>query len=248
MARLSGVCRDAEVRLEWIGDWREKIANAGNPGLAYVERQLRRERRTGDRNLLRELNLHFDVTSTTLRRRLLRYRVMLDPRETRDVTTTRELMSTTLLDMIGTVRERLDAPMRIGDVRALHLARIASKRLRYALEPLAEGTFASRRLARSAATAAAQLSSLQDELGKLHDAHLFRRWLRTRTREPRPQPAHLTACFRALHQLLREQAVTSYGIVSDAASRRRMCRVLVALEESATAMAAQSRPADPFRI
>lgn len=244
MARLSGANRDAEVRIQWIGERRESIQGAGNPGLAWVEQQLRRERRAGGRNLRRELDLHFAATTATLQRRLMHYRVMLGPRENPALPSTRELMSSTLLDLIGTQRERLDAPRRVGDVRALHQARIASKRLRYALEPLAEDGFASRRLARSAGAAIARLSSLQDELGTINDAHLFRRWLRQGAAAESPRLANLNLLTRGMQRLLREQAVASYEVVTAGANRQRLQRVLSAMEVSARAMAPRRSSSD----
>ena len=236
MARLSGVTRDADVRLEWVGERRDAIREAGNPGLPWVEQQLRRERRAGERNLRRELELQFAVTTATLRRRLMHYRVMLGPRENPAVPSTRELVSSTLLDSIRTLRARLDAPRSAGDARALHVARIASKRLRYALDPLEEGGFASKRLARSAAAAVARLVLLQDELGTINDAHLFRRWLRRGAVEGSPRLANLNLLTRGMQRLLREQAAASYDLVTEPASRNRLQRVLGALEASARAM------------
>lgn len=237
MARLSGVNRDADVRLQWLAERRDTIRGVGNPGLAWVVQQLRRERRAGERNLRRELELHFAATTETLQRRLMHYRVMLGPRENPALPSTRELMSSTLLGLIGTQRECLDAPRSAGDVRALHVARVASKRLRYALEPLAEGGFASKRLARSAGAAVARLALLQDELGAINDAHLFRRWLRQGAAKGSPRLANLNLLTRGMQRLLRAQAVASYEIVTAPANRQRLQRVLGAMEILARAMA-----------
>jgi CHAD domain-containing protein len=247
IATLSGVYRDAEVRLQWIAERRHTIRSAGNPGLPWVAQQLRRERRAGKRNLARELELHFAATSATLERRLMHYRVTLGPDETPVLPVTRELMSSTLLGLIGTLRDRLASPKRVGDVRALHMARIASKRLRYALEPLAEGGFASPRLARSAVTAVAELGSLQDELGRINDAHSFRRWLRKGAAERSPRLANLNLLTRGMQRLLRLEAETSYEVVTAPANRKRVERTLRAIELSARAMAPRRSSPDILR-
>jgi CHAD domain-containing protein len=247
MAEAAGVSRDAEVRLQWISERRDRIEGADRRSLAWVEQHLRRERRAGDRNLRRELNRRFAGAAVQLQRRLMRYRVTLDAGERRAVPATRELLSQTLLDLTGMLRERLDAPKRVGDVRALHLARIAAKRLRYALEPLAEGRFAPPRVARRAGAAVAQLASLQDELGRLHDAHLFRRWLRERISEGSPHLANLNGRLRGVQRLLGEQAAASFEVVNRPASRRRVNRLLHAIEASANALVARPSPGDTFR-
>jgi CHAD domain-containing protein len=242
MAMLAGVSRDAEVRLQWIGERRDALQGAGNPGLAWVEQQLRRERRAGDRNLRRELDLHFVATSATLRRRLMHYRVALGPRENPAVASTGELVAPTLLCLIVTLRTRLGRPRSAGDARALHAARIASKRLRYALEPLAEGGFAPKRVARSAGAAVTALAWLQDQLGTINDAHQFRRWFREGAVNGSPRLANLNLLTRGMQRLLREQVAASYAMVISAANRRRLMHVLAAMELSARAMAPRRRP------
>ena len=177
----------------------------------------------------------------------MHYRVMLGPRENPALPATRELMSSTLLGLIGTVRDRLASPKRVSQVHALHMARIAAKRLRYALEPIAEGGFASSRLARSAGTAVARLASLQDELGKINDAHTFRRWLRTGAAERTPRLANLSLLTRGMQRLLLREAATSYEAVTAQASRERVERTLVAVERLARAMVPRPRVADTFR-
>ena len=247
MAEAAGVSRDAEVRLQWISERRDRIEGADRRSVAWVEQHLRRERRAGDQNLRRELNRRFVGATVQLQRRLMRYRVTLDAGERRAVPATRELLSQTLLELTSMLRERLDAPTRVGDVRALHLARIAAKRLRYALEPLAEGRFAPSRVARRAGAAVAQLASLQDELGRIHDAHLFRRWLRERISEGSPHLANLNGRLRGVQRLLGEQAAASFEVVNRPASRRRVNRLLHAIETSANALVARPSPGDTFR-
>jgi CHAD domain-containing protein len=246
MADAAGVSRDAEVRLQWISERRDKIGAVDGPAIAWVEQKLRRERQAGDRALRRELTRDFGDVTGQLHRRLMRYRVTLDTGGIHAIAATRQLLSSTLLGMTGTLRARLDAPKRVGDVRALHLARIAAKRLRYALEPLAEGRLGPPRAARMAGAAVAELASLQDELGLIHDAHLFRRWLRERKPDRLPRPVNLNVRLRGLQGLLLAQATTSYEIIRLPANRRRVQRVLRAIQLSASAMAQQPSTGDTF--
>jgi CHAD domain-containing protein len=247
MADAAGVSRDAEVRLQWIKERRDTIEGADRISIAWVEQHLRRERRAGDQDLRRELKRHYAGVTGQLQRGLMRYRVSLDTGERRAVPATRELLSQTLLDMTSMLRERLDAPKRVGAVRALHLARIAAKRLRYALEPLAEGRFVPPRVVRSAGASVVQLASLQDELGRIHDAHIFRRWLRERISEGSPHLTNLNGRLRGVQRLLGEQAAASFEVVNRPASRRRVNRLLHAIEASANALVARPSPGDTFR-
>src|ERR1019366_10592203 len=105
-----------------------------------------------------------------------------------------------------------------------------------AVEPLAEEQFAPPRVARLAGAAVAQLASLQDELGRIHDAHLFRRWLRERIAEASPRSANLNGRLRGVQRLLDEQAAASFEVVNRPARRRRVSRLLHAIEASAYAL------------
>ena len=66
----------------------------------------------------------------------------------------------------GELGERLAPVAAAGDVEAAHEARIAGKRLRYLLEPLAEEVEEARGLVK-------RLKGLQELLGELHDAHVL---------------------------------------------------------------------------
>src|ERR1035437_4139718 len=210
MADAAGVSRDAEVRLQWIKERRDRIEGADRRSIAWVEQHRRRERRAGDRDLRRELKRHCAGVTGQLQRRLMRYRVTLDAGERRAVPPTRELLSQTL-------------------------------------EPLAEGRVVPPRVARLAAAAVAQLATLQDELGRIHDAHLFRRWLRECISEGSPHLANLNGRLRGVQRLLGGQAVASFEIVNRPASRRRVNRLLHAIDASANALVARPSPGDTDR-
>jgi hypothetical protein len=62
----------------------------------------------------------------------------------------------------------------------MHPARIAAKRVRYALEPIVARKLAPVRVLQTAAAAIAQLKRLQDALGALHDDLSFDHWLADR--------------------------------------------------------------------
>lgn len=213
LAASAGKCRDADVRLQWLHERRNRKGMADGPGLAWVERSIRDEQRAPCREFRRHLRRDFDRVCERLRRKLGRFQVVLREGERREMPATRAMMAHTVLRMTGDLRAGLAKATQGTDVRALHSARIAAKRLRYALEPLASGGFASAQLAGTSRAAVAQLRSLQDELGRLNDAQVFRRWLRARLRDAPPR-ANLKADMRTLQRLLVDEAKASYEIVS----------------------------------
>ena len=236
VAHAAGVSRDAQVRLSWIVARRDTIAETDLPAISWVERQLRRERRTSDRKLLRELDRDFVELTERLGRRLMRYRVALAPGRTRALPSMRELVARTLAQRARELEEALAIPRKASDVRELHRARIAAKRLRYALEPLAEGRCAPPALARRTRAAVTGLTQLQDELGRINDAHLFARWLRERTAGDSPALAALRSRLRGVRQALAAEAEASYQAISRPEGRRRVQRMLRSVGDLPNAM------------
>ena len=242
MAAAAGVSRDADVRLQWIDERRERIAEADRAAVGWVERQLRRDRRAGDRGLKRELERRFDDVVSRLQRRLSHYRVALDRRVVREFPATRTLISSTLLDSARALRDALAVPQRAGDARALHRARIAAKRLRYALEPVAEGRFAPESLARTATASAEALASLQDVLGRMNDAHQFRRWLRERAAASPPLLPSLARRLRGLRGMMQEETEGAWAQLHRPEIATRVSGALDAVEAAAALMAPAPSP------
>ena len=76
------------------------------------------------------------------------------------------VVASLLRELAEDLRRRLKRIRSVDDVTESHQARIAGKRLRYLLEPIAQHVVAGPALL-------AQLRSLQDTLGELHDAHVW---------------------------------------------------------------------------
>jgi CHAD domain-containing protein len=109
------------------------------------------------------------------------------------------------------LRKRLRRIRRPRDQRAAHAARIAAKRLRYLLEPLADAHPRADRLV-------ARLRSLQDLLGDMHDVHLLRERVRVRSANDPGMRGLARALRRKRKRLLRQ--------VLDQASRRGTRRIV----------------------
>jgi CHAD domain-containing protein len=245
MAVVAGECRDDEVRLRWLHEQRDRMENADLAGFAWVERSIRREGRASARRLQRMLHRDFAGAVRKLRHGLGRHDAAAGHGKGRPAPTTGEMISGTLLRATRELRARLAVPTRAGDARALHRARIAAKRLRYAIEPLSAAGSAPAAVVEVARLAVAQLGLLQDELGLLNDAHVFRRWLRERLGIS-PPPAAAGYGARALDRLLRAQTAASYEIVRGSASRRGVRRVLRAIRGTARALVQRPRAGDTF--
>lgn len=236
LADAAGECRDADVRLQWLRERRNRKGLADTPGLAWVKRSIRGEQRATERAFRRHLHRDFARVSDRLRRELGTYQVTLHEGERREMPATRALMARTILRMTGELRAGLANATHGADVRALHRARIAAKRLRYALEPLATGGFASVPLAETTGMAVARLRSLQDELGRLNDACVFRRWLRARLKDA-PARDDVKADILALQRRLADEAKASYEIVSRPENLHGINLVLRAVRTAARGLA-----------
>jgi CHAD domain-containing protein len=248
LATASGPSRDSEVRQQWLRQ-RVRAGPDDDPGLKWVERLLERDRRKGDHQLRRALDQDFPATVGRLRQRLHHYRVTYALGETTELPPAREFVSRTLHTMALTLEEILAAPRTMGDTDALHRARVVAKRLRYTLEPLVEGSFAPAHMVRAIQATLAKLKVLQDELGQLHDALTFDRWLgdriaeeaarRTRDRDApvnasgsadptdeRPADPAVSEFVNVLRRQLHEQSARHYGVL-DSARRRRQTERLI---------------------
>ena len=254
------------MRLQWLRQ--HTPSGQDDPGFKWVERMLERDRRKGDRQLRRALDQDFAVTVGQLRPRLRHYRVTYALGETTTLPPAREFVSRTLDAMAVTLAEILVAPRTLGDTDALHQARVAAKRLRYTLEPLVEGSFTPVRMLRTTTATIAQLRVLQDELGQLHDALTFDRWLGDRIGEEAarrarqleapsgapesveppdersPDPA-LSEFINLLRRRLREQTATSYGLLDGARRRRQTAQLIHRVHAVADRLARRRRNDHP---
>jgi CYTH domain-containing protein len=142
-------------------------------GLRWVLRQIAMEKRRADAAFRERLHSDYSALSGRLRKSLSRYAVAVhDPSGGDRWAATAALLShdafQDLRDCIALVRDAQDDDH-------LHRARIAAKRLRYLLEPLA-GALG------QAPPALESLKRVQDLLGSVHDAHVFTRALRRHAR------------------------------------------------------------------
>jgi CHAD domain-containing protein/CYTH domain-containing protein len=166
MARESNAGRDAEVFLAWLATAEGQLSPPGKKAVVWLTERFQRQEREAESELESRLKRDFQRTRDRLEERLALYRV-----EAHVHAGVREpLFSAVIAGLLGTqaedLRRRLKRVRSVDDATESHQARIAGKRLRYLLEPIAQQVAAGPALL-------AHLRSLQDTLGELHDAHVW---------------------------------------------------------------------------
>lgn len=162
IADVTGISRDLEVHIDWVKRTRREIPERGRAGAAWLLRRLRESKRDSDADLRQVLDRYFAKAVRRAERALECYvaRVADDgPRfgETASALLAREATA------LGAAIQRVASQ---GDRAEAHAARIATKRLRYAVEGLA---LAGPRVE----SIVSELKTLQNSLGELHDAQQF---------------------------------------------------------------------------
>lgn len=167
LARATGRSRDLEVHLEWVRTRAEGLREYQRPGAAWLLARMERSKGRADQRLTRRLNRDFARIEGRLRAGLFSPRVtVIPPLPAPRGETGGVVLGRLVDDLSGQLATRLAAVRSIADQVEAHQARIAGKRLRYVLEPVAARV-------EGAPALILRLKALQDGLGRLHDAHVF---------------------------------------------------------------------------
>lgn len=166
LARATTTARDLEVFARWlraVGPW---AGREESDVMAQIVVQAERRQAKHRERILVFLERDAERLVRRLRRGLGTWRAPISEASRAALPTVARVAGTLLEEHAAALRAALD---RVGtplDPALAHAARIAGKRLRYLLEPLADHL--------QAASAALQhLRAAQDRLGDWHDAHLF---------------------------------------------------------------------------
>lgn len=189
LVRAAGRGRDLDVLTALF----DRHAPDGEPAVRRLRRRLRDARRRARARLAGDL---LDVDVARLRCRL----AVIVRRGTCDASSVEARVaaqaaadSSALTARLAALGPRFDAP-------ALHGARIACRRLRYAAEVRAA-------LDGGAGEAVRRSKELQEQLGAIHDAHLLALWLaRQAAADARGGRADLTAAARRIEERVRHAA------------------------------------------
>jgi CHAD domain-containing protein len=166
LGRATNEGRDAEVQLAWLRGQEGKLAPREQPGLRWLEARFDDRRRSLSDGNGRILPRAFAKLAPRLRKRLAVYRVKVHIGETAAGTSFGAAAAQVLRRHGAELVQRLEAIDGAEDAAGAHATRIAVKRTRYVLEPLAARTQGGRALVR-------ELQQIQDTLGELNDAHVL---------------------------------------------------------------------------
>jgi len=158
IARATSELRDLEVQLAWLREARPTLGTRERRGQSWLTTRLARREATARRRLGKNLPGLFARAEEVLHRELTTRAAAARPGEGEFGSAVASLLA----DLIGTLRLALVGIHSMEDQAEAHAARIAAKRLRYALEPLGDHL-------PEAAALARELGLLQDVLGAMHD-------------------------------------------------------------------------------
>jgi CHAD domain-containing protein len=163
-ARATGTSRDAEVHLEWLREQRNTLNARQRYGLDWLVERIQTDKEAADARMNEKATAHFDRARDKLAATLPIYTARVDQDEAED--TFAVVMAGLLREGAARLAKRIGRIESFADARPAHVARIAAKRLRYLLEPIAADVESGTALVR-------ELASLQDTLGDWNDVHVF---------------------------------------------------------------------------
>jgi CHAD domain-containing protein len=165
-ASLTSDSRDAEVHLAWLQDQRSALSARQRHGWAWLVQRIEEDKEKSDEVAFTKGMRAFDRAAADLSAQLPYYRAHVDPHAADAPRAFAIVLAELILDRGAALAERLNGITSFEDAKAIHSARIAGKRLRYIVEPVAGQVEGASRLV-------ADLAELQDALGGCHDAYVF---------------------------------------------------------------------------
>lgn len=166
LAAATGEARDLEVQLERLSRL-EALTDEEERAVGWLVRQREEAKRAADDDVQRTIEDGFPKARARLERRLARYELEIDPAHPDVAPPSYAFAAAGVITILGArIEARLADVRGEADQRTAHDARIAGKRLRYVLEPLRGDVPA-------AIALVAQLKTLQDLLGDMHDADVL---------------------------------------------------------------------------
>jgi CHAD domain-containing protein/CYTH domain-containing protein len=167
IARTSNDSRDGQVQLEWLREQERTLPRDAHVGRDWLIERVEARKQVADERFRKRLASDFERTRAALDVALATaHEDRIDPPRI----TARETFAAAAASVIRTQTERirvhLAAVHGLRDDQEAHRARIAGKRLRYVLQPIADILDEGRQ-------AVTHLKPMQDALGELHDTHVL---------------------------------------------------------------------------
>lgn len=166
LARATNPGRDTEVQIEWLRGRSRHLSSYHRAGLTWLLARLEDRMRAAYDEMEAELRGEFLEAEAELRRRLSVYRTEIHLDGSGSRTTLADVTAKILREHVRELEEHLARVETVEDETEAHEARIAAKRARYLLEPLADEI-------PGAAPLIKRFKAFQDLLGDLHDAHVL---------------------------------------------------------------------------
>jgi CHAD domain-containing protein/CYTH domain-containing protein len=166
IAEASNESRDCEVLLGWLNEQIQSLAPRARSAPRHLARMLNERKAEADLKLEMEINQNIERTLRTLRRRLSRHAVPVNPADSAPDPAFGSVLAFAIQAQAAALQSALADVSSIVDDEEIHRARIRGKRLRYILEPIVHVSDEAKGIVQ-------QLKKLQDALGELHDAHLW---------------------------------------------------------------------------
>ncbi|HSA55831.1 MAG TPA: CHAD domain-containing protein [Gemmatimonadaceae bacterium] len=166
IGRESNVARDAEVLVGWLDASEEVLSPPGRRAARWLRERFARQRREAESSFEAVMARDYSRARERLTERLHMYRAVVHIERGLREPTLAAVAATRIHEHVDALREGLSAIRGADDEEVVHRARIAGKRLRYLLEPLAAQLPGGPVLVE-------RLKGLQDALGDMHDAHVW---------------------------------------------------------------------------
>lgn len=158
--------RDLQADLAWLAGQRERLAPDGQPGLTWLIGRLEQRRRQVWDEMRDEIDRSFPPMAERLNDELVTFRTTIHLDDSPPRQSMARVTSKRLANAAARLQRRLSRVHQLTDEEPIHRARIAAKRVRYLLEPFAEGY-------ENGPAIVDQLKLLQDAFGEVHDVHVF---------------------------------------------------------------------------
>ena len=206
LAQATNASRDDEVFAEWLTAERPRLATRHRGAADWMLSRIGRLRRLAERELHAEIDRDLDRAMAVLDDCLLRYAVPHDLHRGPQRETFAASLSGLVRSSTARLQRRLSAVNGPEDHAAIHRARIAGKRLRYQLEPVAD-------VVPGVAACLVRLKVLQDLLGDHHDDGV---WLAlVHEALPRAPRVNLRLGLRAIIARIEQRTADRYATLSD---------------------------------
>ena len=162
----TNVGRDTEVQLTWLHKQAERLSPEDTQGFFWLTGRMEGRKLELLDPATAEVGRRFLKTAAKLKKRLGTLRIEVGPDSARKPATFGQVTGELVRRQVARLRDELLQVRDVNSVDEAHQARIAVKRLRYLLEPVA-------RVNRRARALIPRLKALQDVLGEHHDMHVM---------------------------------------------------------------------------